>query len=171
MNDADKKLKFKRDMEKLHSTPIKSPNYTSPLDQDVMKVKRVSGEWDNDYVKKFPNSTEHIDTKSPLSTISGDDFKKKIAGKLKNPAGKAAMAGIGSMPLLGGLIQAGLSGDVLAAIDPTDSENVGEGSDLFDPSMMNEDYRQNSPEEQLDTSNMSPEEVHRFTKLRALMNR
>jgi hypothetical protein len=99
-------------MEKLKAAPVKAAGYTSPLDQDVIKVAG-GGPAPKDVVQKFKGATEKIDTNSALKTIGGADFKSKIQALLKSNAGKKM---IGALPLAGAGMAA-LSGEPAMAAD------------------------------------------------------
>lgn len=109
---------------------------------------------------------DHINDPSRAATLSEvlEKIRNKggsVAKMVNNPIAKKTAAVLGG-PVVGGL---------MTAQDALASEDVGLGSDQFDPSMMTEDYRQDAPEEQLDESNMSPEEAMRWQKIKALMNK
>lgn len=95
MHDEDKKLKYLRELEKLKASKIKSDDYTSPLDQDVIRVegKPASPE----PVHRIKGMTDKIDTRSTGKLISGSDFTEKIAA-LRKAGGKKVL---GALPFVG----------------------------------------------------------------------
>lgn len=137
-----KELEFIRGREKLKSQPIKSPDYTSPLDQDVMKIKG--------------GMTEKLE---PMKEISGEAFADKIARLRKggSQALKGASKGLKAIPILGtalGLGAALSSGDAAAAVPLFgDVESLGPEDEL---------------EKKLESGTITPEErailMNRFKK-------
>ena len=110
MDKKDKQLEFLRGLEKLKASDVKSPTYSSPLDQDVMRVK--GSPLEKDIVSKIAGSTDKIDTKQIAKVISGNDFQSKIQSLLKG-GGKKALA---ALPMAGA-IGAALQGDPAMAAE------------------------------------------------------
>ena len=134
-DEAVKKLKYLRDLEKLKASGIKDENYTSDLDKDSITIK---GEPKTpDPVTKIKGMTQHINTKS--GTIKGEDFTSKIQSLLKSSAGKKIagvlpFAGAGLAALQGDPAQASeelagdipIAGQIYEAIKPSESGNPEE---------------------------------------------
>lgn len=166
----EKELEFIRGREKLNAAPIKSPNYTSPLSQDVMPVR--GGSLPIEPVTKIKNTTPHINTKQSIPLLSGDDFKNKIAsrtggGKKLGLAAILAALGVSALPDSAQAsvpVQAGMraldEGDPMSFLTPPDA------GDMEDELMMNaesdafKDY-ENSPAGQ----------AARFAKSKSLIGR
>lgn len=143
MADVDKKLKFLQELQRLKAKGIKSEDYTSPLDQDVIKVKGGSPEPET--VTRIKNATEHINTKQGMPVISGDVFSEKIAalralkGAGKKLAGMIPLAGAGMAALSGDPAMAAeelagdipVAGQIYEAIKPTESGNVEEEAQML----------------------------------------
>jgi len=164
--DLDKLLQFIRDREKLKVKDIKSPDYTSPLDQDVMKVKGAAADT-ADTVTKIRNATDHIDTKGIKKVISGDDFTKKIAALrgLKG-AGKKAL----SILPLAGTVAGLMSGDPAMAAE----EAAGDVIPGYE-AIKSEDAGESSADEKMMLAERAAEQKYkkspaRIDKLKALMN-
>lgn len=107
---------------------------------------------------------DHINDPSRAGTLSEVIAKLKakggsVAKMVNNPMAKKGMAVLGG-PVLGA---------AMTAQDALASEDVGLGSDIVDPMQMQEDYRMSAPEEQLDETQLTPEEVHRWSKIRGMM--
>jgi hypothetical protein len=169
MDDMEKKLKLLRDMEKLKAAPIKAPGYTSPLDQDVIKVAG-GGPAPKDVVQKFKGATEKIDTNSALKTISGSDFKSKIQALLKSNAGKKM---IGALPMIGAGMAA-LQGDPAMAADELagDIPVVGQAYEAARPDVAGEssgDERQMLAE--LKAQQNYDKSPARLAKIKAMMGK
>lgn len=130
---------------------------------DVIKDHTLRDGFKNNGVVK--NVTEHINTMEKQPILNASDRMKQIKSLLKSGAGKKMM---GAVPVLGGLAQAVASGDVLAAIDPTDSEELGRGSDLVDP-LQNEEAIMNVAPENFADREVS-EQARRFQKMRNLLS-
>jgi len=99
-----KDLEFLRGREQLQAQPVKSPDYTSPLEKDVMKVKGS------------PAPKPGV-----MKEISGEAFKDKIARLRKggSQAIKGASKGLKAIPILGSALGIGAalsSGDAAAAL-------------------------------------------------------
>jgi hypothetical protein len=126
----DKKLKELQRlsaMAKLGSSPIKSPDYVSPLENDVMKVK--GGDLPEDSVTKIKNATQKIDTKEIAPILSGSDFEQKIA-KLR--ALKAAGKKVAGIIPFAGAGMAALSGDPAMAAEELASDAMGPAGMAYD---------------------------------------
>lgn len=91
--DDSKRLEFLRGLEKLKAQGIKAEDYTSPLDNDVMKVKNLGVEIPeqvtniknmtdhidtNSEIGRMKGGTEHFNTKAKMPSLSGDEFTAKI---------------------------------------------------------------------------------------------
>lgn len=114
------------------SSLLDKSNYTSPLNQDVMKVKGNQTMANaTEPVTRIKNATQHIDTKTPMNTISGSAFKDKIARLrgLKSIANKIPMLG----SVVGG-IGAMLGSENASAAVPilNEAESVGPQQGSFD---------------------------------------
>ena len=99
-----KDLEFLRGREQLQAQPVKSPDYTSPLEQDVMRVKS----------KPLPKT-------KMMKEISEEAFTDKIARLRKggSQALKGASKGLKAVPILGSMLGIGAalsSGDAAAAL-------------------------------------------------------
>lgn len=110
MDKKDKELEFLRGLEKLKAAPIKSENYSSDLDKDVVRVKGSAPQTPD--VTRIKGGTPKIDTKQIQKVISGSDFQSKIQAMLKK-GGKKALAGL---PMVGAGMAA-LSGDPAMAAE------------------------------------------------------
>jgi hypothetical protein len=160
--EQDRLLKFKRDMEKLGLSNIKSDEYVSPLNDAMMKFKGSKTSVDvtpavnlvkgsgqipdaNSLVKGI---ADKIDTKSIQKQLSGSAFADKIQDILKSRAaaklGGAAGDMIKKVPMIGG-IAAGLgtlltTGDASAASQAAlplvgDSDDLGSSIDSLEGKM------------------------------------
>lgn len=113
---------------KLGASPIKSPDYESPLEDDVMKVKSLKNEA-AEPVTKIKGMTDKIDTKQIAPVLSGNDFTSKIAalralkGAGKKVAGVIPFAGAG---------MAALSGDPAMAAEELASDAMGPAGMAYD---------------------------------------
>jgi len=77
MDEIDKKLKFKRDLEKLRAAAVKSSDYSSPLDKEILKARGELLEKEEPI--RIKGTTEKIDTRSGMKLTKGDEFSEKIA--------------------------------------------------------------------------------------------
>ena len=120
MDKKDKALEYLRGLDKLRASPIKAEDYTSPLEQDVMRVK--GGQAVPEEVTRIKGTTDKIDTKGIAKLTSGEDFADKIAKiQALRAAGKRA-AGI--IPLAGAGMAA-LSGDPAMAAEELAQDAMG----------------------------------------------
>lgn len=110
MDKKDKELEFLRGLDKLRASDVKSPDYVSPLEQDVMKVKGSKPE--KELIQRISSGTDKIDTKQIGKVISGSDFQSKIQSLLKGGGKKA----LGVLPMAGA-IGAALQGDPAMAAE------------------------------------------------------
>ena len=115
----EKELEFLRGMEKLKGAPVKDPNYTSPLNQDVMPVK--GGIPEPEQVTRMKGMTQKIDTNAAAPILSGNSFTDKI-NKLR--ASKTAKKLMGILPLAG-VAGAALSGDPAMAAEELAQDAMG----------------------------------------------
>jgi hypothetical protein len=117
-SDKQKEL-IKRRLQ-MQSAPIKSPDYTSPLESDVMRAKGGKSLSDvTEPITKISGATDKIDTRQIKKISSGSDWLSSIKSKLKGGSG-----GLKGIPILGsaiGLASALGSGDASAAIPGLDS--------------------------------------------------
>lgn len=129
----EKELERIRGMEKLKSAPVKSPNYTSPLNDDVIKVNG-GGVPTVEPVTRIKGTTQKISTNdiTPLTNI--DEFKNRPrkGGKLGIAALLTAL-GISALPesvQASVPVQTGLraveEGDPLSFLMPGDAGNPDE---------------------------------------------
>lgn len=152
MHDKDKKLELLRGLEKLKGSKVKSDDYTSDLDKDVIRVKgkpaqpeavtrikNATDRIDTNQIVKLKDATDHIDTRQSQKLVSGTDFQSKIQALLKNSAAKKAL---GILPMAGTVagLMAGdpamaaeeaagdipVLGQAYEAIKPTESGNPEE---------------------------------------------
>lgn len=131
------------------SSLLSKEGYTSPLDQDIMKVKSTEKAVINDPIKKIATGTQKIDTRTPMKTISGGDFADKIARLrgLKNIAGKLPMVG----SIVGGLGAMLGSEDASAAVPIlNEAETTGPQLGSFD--------------DRLEKGQLTPEELQELKK-------
>lgn len=122
---TDKELELLRGLEKLKAAPIKNSNYTTPLNNDVMRVKSLgidTPETPDAFKRSIPNSTEHINTKQAMPLLSGDAFTDKI-NKLK-AAKKIGGKLLGAVPFAG-VGMAALSGDPAMAAEELAQDAMG----------------------------------------------
>lgn len=98
-------LSYSRRLDKLRNSPTTSPNHSSPLNNDVMRVKGTSA----------PKP-------EVMKTISGDSFTDKIA-RLRKGGSQAlkgvSKGGLKAVPILGSVLGLGAalsSGDAAAAL-------------------------------------------------------
>lgn len=149
----EKELEFLRGMEKLKAEPIKSPDYKSPLNQDVMPVK--GGVAQPEQVTRIKGMTEKIDTKGAMPLLSGDAFKNKIAsrtgGKKLGLAAIMTALGASALPdsaMASTPVQAGLraldEGDPSSFLTPPEAGNMEEEFQMLAERNAQEDYN-NSP--------------------------
>lgn len=163
--DNDKKLAYLRGLEKLKASKIKSDDYTSPLESDVMRVK--GGAAEPELVTKIKGMTQKIDTRSGAPVISGEEFRNKIEALRAAKAGGKKM--LAALPFVGAGMAA-LSGDPamaaeelamdLPGAEALRSESVGESAE-DEALMLSEDKARKA-------YGKSPA---RLAKLRALMGR
>lgn len=113
---------------KLGASPIKSADYESPLEDDVMKVKSMGNEAP-DPVTRIKGMTDKIDTKQVAPILSGNDFASKIAAlrALKGVGKKAA----GIIPFAGAGMAA-LSGDPAMAAEELAQDAMGPAGMAFE---------------------------------------
>ena len=125
MNKKDKELEFIRGREKLLASPVKSPDYTSVLNDDTMKVK--GGVNIPDPVSRIKGTTQHFDTKQVAPIISGEGFVDKISRlKAMKKLGKA-------IPGIGAVVALASGEDASAAVPVLDqAENIGPTVGSFD---------------------------------------
>ncbi len=143
--DKNKQLEYLRGLEKLKASKIKAEDYTSPLEQDIMKVKSLGNETE-DAVTKIKGMTQKLDTKEIAPIISGSDFAKKIEalrtlkGAGKKVAGIIPLAGVGMAALSGDPAMAaeelaqdamGPAGLALEALKSEDAGNVEEEKQML----------------------------------------
>jgi hypothetical protein len=113
MENEDRILKFKRGMEQLASTPIRSEDYVSPLNEALLKVKGAIPSPDTAKTV-IKGVTDHINTNEVQKVLSGNQFQQKLASILESRAAQKAgkmMGQAGGMlsnvgkhiPILGGL--------------------------------------------------------------------
>lgn len=120
MNKKLTELEKLKQIAKLGSSPIKSPDYTSPLEQDVMKVRGLPEA--PEQVTRLKEMTDKIDTKQIAPILSGEDFADKIA-KLR--ALKAAGKKVAGVIPFAGAGMAALSGDPAMAAEELASDAMG----------------------------------------------
>lgn len=118
--DDNKRLEFLRGLEKLKASGIKAEDYSSPLEQDVMKV--AGGKSAPEAITKLKGMTEKIDTKGIAPVISGSDFADKIS-KLR--ALKAAGKKVAGILPFAGAGMAALSGDPAMAAEELAQDVAG----------------------------------------------
>lgn len=168
--DKDKALEYLRGLEKLKASGVKSPDYSSPLEKDVMKVMNLGGDKAQDAVTKIKNATQKIDTKEVAPILSGSDFMKKIEALRAAKAGKKML---GALPLVGAGIAA-LQGDPamaaeelamdLPGAEAIRSESVGESPEEEAEMLAERDARMKYKE--------SPAaKASKLAKLKALMGK
>ena len=123
--DDKKRLEFIRGLEKLKSSGIKAEDYTSPLEDDVMKVKGMTAEAP-EKATKFSNMTKKIDTKGIAPIVSGEDFTKKIEAlrAAKKAGGAVGKKVLGALPFVGAGIAA-LQGDPAMAAEELAEDVAG----------------------------------------------
>lgn len=160
-----KELQRLKTIAKLGSSPIKSPDYISPLEQDVMRIKGESPEMEP--VTKIKNTTSKIDTKQITPILSGDDFSDKIA-KLR--ALKAAGKKVAGIVPFAGAGMAALSGDPAMAAEETIMDLPGVEA------LRSEDVGESPEEEAIMLAERDAMEKYksspaRLAKLKALMGR
>src|SRR5690606_16846025 len=112
-----RELDFIRGKEKLASSPIKAEGYSSPLDQDVMRVKGGTEHINpNREIGRIKGVTEHINTKGVQKIGNAADVMKVNADKI---ARMKALRKLGStMPAMGAITALGtglMSDDVSAS--------------------------------------------------------
>ncbi len=182
--DSDKLIKYLRDLEKLKASGIKDENYTSDLDKDVMRVKGGSAPVEKPTVIK--GMTQKIDTKSSNPLLNSEDFKNKIASRLKGGkklAGIIPMAGVGMALMQGDPAMAAeeLAEDAmgpLAALKPDTAGDVAGQNMLEAEIQARKNYRKSGAyrdsrgisEEDQDIEELSKPKPNRnmFSKLRKL---
>lgn len=113
MEELDRVLEFRRNLNRLSQSPVKAGDYVSPLEGEVMKVKNL----DNTLPEAktiIKGATDKIDTKGVQKLLSGNQFSNKIAKILESralaKAGNVAKQGLNiaseagkRIPMLGGL--------------------------------------------------------------------
>jgi hypothetical protein len=104
---------------KLGASPIKSEDYISPLEQDVMKIKSLGNELPEP-VTKIKGMTQKIDTKGIAPVLSGAEHMKKIQSLLKGGGKKV----LGALPFAGAGMAA-LSGDPAMAAEELAQDAMG----------------------------------------------
>lgn len=165
MDKKDKELEFLRGLEKLKASDVRSPEYTSPLDQDVMKVKGYDDPFETKSVYKVPGATQKINTKQIDKVISGSDFQSKIQSLLKGGGKKA----LGVLPMAGA-IGAALQGDPAMAAEELVMDLPGMEAIRSDSAGM-------SPEDEammlaeIDAQKAYSQSPARMNKLQSLMGR
>lgn len=125
MNEEDRRLlqlqkemEFRKNLGKAQTKPLRAEGYQS-LDRDVHRAKGTPLE--KETITRIPDSTQRIDTKTPMKTRSIDSFWDNINSKLKGS--KSALKGVGNklkaIPVLGGALAGAAalsSGDVEAGV-------------------------------------------------------
>lgn len=183
MDKKDKALEYLRNLEKLKASGVKSADYTSDLDKDVVRVKGGSPAVEKPTVIK--NMTQKIDSKGTTDLISGEDFAKKIEalralkGAGKKVAGVIPMAGVAMAALQGDPAMAAeeaiedLAGP-LAALKPDTAGDV-KGQNLLEAEIQaRKNYKKSAAyrdargmtEEEQDIEEMSKPKPKAFSKLR-----
>lgn len=162
MDKKDKGLEFLRGLEKLKASDVRSPDYTSPLDQDVMRVKGSAPV--KEAVTRISSGTDKIDTKGITKVISGSDFQSKIQSLLKGGGKKA----LGVLPMAGA-IGAALQGDPAMAAEELVMDLPGvEAIRSESAGMSPEDERMMLAE--IDAQKAYDKSPARMDRLRALMS-
>ena len=164
MNDRiDRELKFKRDLERQRMHSGVSPTYESPWNSDVQRVK--GGDIAPEPVTRVRNSTQHIDTKSPMKVGNAADVMKVNAEKA---ARMKAMRSLGKLPAIGALTALGsglmsedasasdISRDVLTEL-PGDLPVIGQAYDAIRPETSGPS--QGSLDDRLEKGQLTPEEM------------
>lgn len=117
--DKNKRLDFIRGLEKLKASGIKSPDYTSPLNDEVLKIP---GEIVNpDEITRIKGMTQKIDTATPMRQLSGNEFTNKINKLIQNKPTKKIL---GALPFAG-VGMAALSGDPAMAAEELAQDAMG----------------------------------------------
>lgn len=120
MDKKQKEIDFLKKLQELKAAPVKAEDYTSPLEQDVMKVRGLPESPEK--VQKIKGMTEKIDTKGIAPLLSGSDWESKIA-KLR--ALKAAGKKVAGIIPLAGAGMAALSGDPAMAAEELAQDAAG----------------------------------------------
>lgn len=168
-----KELEFLRGMEKLNASPIKSPDYQSPLNQDVMKVKSLdvsTPETPDNFKRSFSGVTQKIDTRQSAPLLSGQAFVDKINNlKAAKTLGKKLM---GVVPLAGAA-GALMSGDPAMAAEELAQDAMGPAGLAYEAIRPEQ---AGNPEEEMmmlaerdamENYNNSPAKASKFGKIRA----
>ena len=152
-SNEDKKLRFLRGLDKLRASKVKSDDYTSDLDKDVMKVKG-GGVPKPEEVTRIKGTTQKISTKNTENLLSGEEFTSKIARMLKSNAAKKALSVIPMAGTAAGLLSgdpamaaeeaAGdipVLGQMYEAVKPTSTGDVDEERTMIAERNAREDYK------------------------------
>jgi hypothetical protein len=162
----DKNLEQLLGLRKLLGEPIKDEGYTSPLENDTMKVKGGLPPV-KEPVTKIKNATDKIDTKQVMKLTPGADFNSKIARlrAMKN-LGKI-IPGLGAVTALG----SGMMSDNASASDtmnsvmeelPGDLPFVGQAYDAIRAEPAGPQL--GSLDDRLQKGQLSPEEMEMLRK-------
>ena len=164
MNDQERILKeIERRKSLTSSQGLNKQSYTSPLSQDVMKVK--GGQSLPEEVTRVKGSTQHIDTNSPMKVGNAADVMKANAEKA---ARMKAMRSLGKLPAIGTLTALGsglmsedasasdISRDVLTEL-PGDLPVIGQAYDAIRPETSGPS--QGSLDDRLEKGQLTPEEM------------
>lgn len=183
MDKKEKALEYLRNLEKLKASGVKSADYTSDLDKDVVHVK--GGPAPVEKPTRIKNMTQKIDTRGATDLISGEDFTKKIEalralkGAGKKVAGIIPMAGVAMAALQGDPAMAAeeLAEDAagpLAALKPDTAGDREAERDLMTEIQARKNYKKSAAyrdargmtEEEQDIEEMSKPKPKAFSKLR-----
>jgi hypothetical protein len=121
VNKKDKMLEQLRGIEKLKASPIKSPDYVSPLEDEIMKVKGGAAPAKEIGIK-IPGANPHINTRDGMPVQTASDWAERMASKLKGGGsfnktlGSLGKKAAGIIPLAGAGIAA-LHGDPAMAAE------------------------------------------------------
>lgn len=164
MNDRiDKELKFRRELERQRLDSGVSPDYESPWNKEVHRVK--GGQSLPEEVTRIKGSTQRIDNNSPMKIGNAADVMKANAEKA---ARMKAMRSLGKLPALGTIaaLGSGLMSENASAADvakdvltelPGDLPVIGQAYDAIRPETSGP--AQGSLDDRLEKGQLTPEEM------------
>jgi hypothetical protein len=165
-----REMEFKKGKQRLNASPVKSSDYTSPLESDVIRVK-PSTALPEEIADKIHTGTQHFDTKSKQPQLSGSEFSRKIAG-LTGIGKRLGKAAITALPFAGAGYAA-LQGDPAMAADQLtgDIPVIGQAYEALKPEeagSSTEDRQLMAERDALVNYNNSPAAKDRAARIEAL---
>lgn len=154
----DKELEFLRGMEKLQAAPVVSPDYQSPLSNEINRVK--GSPQIPKPVSKIKNATDKIDTKGIQKIGNAADVMKANADKI---ARMKALRGIANKtPMLGAVV--GGLGALLGSENASAADFAGGAVEGILPESEPTGPELGSLDDRLEKGQLTPEELDLIRK-------